>query len=256
MRTHYLSIAILVVWLTGIGVSFTVAETEYSMGVEEDDTFIYSLIRWDEELAEDTFGSSDPADKLGENAALGSKYALVIDDIDEVDDLWSWKELDLVNGWEIDINVWEWTTEEFDFESSPDDVVIVGLFEDPDHYGGFGNLLFESELIPVPADTYLGDYNWDSEYDIHDHTVTKTDGDLIEIHEWRNIDGVLRSIEVTTEEGEIIYRLELQETLMTILISIIVAIIVAIIAILGLAYVRRTKEPCICDPNDPQCICP
>ena len=239
----------LVCFIALIFVSFSItvrAADDFTreLKVKEDDRFVYILTTWNDDLAEDHLGSDDPEDELGTGAEKDKKFCYEVDDIDRVDDLYSWDDFTYVDGWIVELDYWGWTDDSSEFDEERDSDEIFELFDNSDDYGPYPELLFHSIVIPTPVDQHLMDYSWSSDYDCHNDSRVTYDvaSDIRETREWGD-DGVLKRITVKNTAGEIIYEILLDMSAQYWIIPIVGGIVgVSLIALVLASRNRNKKE--------------
>ena len=221
------------------------ADNEYEVNIDEDDRFIYMLDSWNEDLANNNLGSGDIEDTFGNGSAVGSFCLYEVDDIDEVNDLFSWDTYEYVPGWQIELDYWGWTDDKEDFNNNDNDANLqFKLFKNVDDYGMYQSFLFMSIVIPTPSDEYLGDLDWSSEY-MHDgfkvtYRYTTSEGkDVKLVHEWDK-DGVLDNLKLLTDDNKIIYEI-VRDKNNPIPIIVITGVVIGV-SIFGIIYALYKKS--------------
>lgn len=205
--------------LSLVAFSMPTRAADYNLGVAKDDEMISEIKSFDEDLADDYLGEDDIEDVIGKDAEVGAKKKEVVTKIEEVDDLTSKDDGKDCDGWEVDIDEWDWTTK--DFKDDPDDDSTKNVYADPGDLGEDVSILSLPSIVGTDVAAYLDDVDWHKDVDQEGTTVTieideddakawysKIDGDLILEYRY-NSKGVIESTKFMDEDGNVIYEISL-----------------------------------------------
>jgi len=254
MRAKYYLFGFIVLFLS-CSICFVQA-FEFSFVFPEDRRKELIFYIYNEELNEDYFGNTNFNDPWGNKVQLWDTMAVVITDIDVVDDLTSLKDGKNCDGWEIDVLIWNWTSDSSTFNDEEDTTEIkdVIIYEDPEDFGKISNLTLMFLWlvgVPIPVVDYFDELDFvNSFYEVQGTSIVCTwnitAGKTVkEIFTWDPSNGAPLGYMIITEKKNIIFQISTPAAIASITnfgVIITLVVIGAIVAVIMVFYIQEQRN--------------
>lgn len=228
------------------------AESNYSLGMKKGTEIILEVKIFDEDGLKDVFSDGWESSFPEDAEEVGMKYKIIVKDVDKD------AEIDLgilgkYDAFGIEVDLWEWTDEEFDKEPDEDEFEIV-WFQDPediyDAYKIAGGYAYDIIMPFVPIDVvkYLDKIDgwkedkqeeWKTKDNMVIHDSIFDDENFVEIYTYDTNNGFLTEYKIKNEDGEIIYEYGLSQFIPGYEIPLLLGI--TGISVIGLIYIMKKK---------------
>ena len=206
-KSHYIKLAFALILINYIFFIATAVGVEYTLGISENDNFIWTVEELDDDRYDEFFFNEADFDE-------GDQKKITIDEIEETN-----------SKWRVSYFLWDYTDNTNDFTEDADDYKTKSVYKDPEDQA---DAIYDMEIfakmwvVPNPYLTYLEELG--NEYDndffdvsVDDDTITmKPDiGNAeFEIQISYGGDGIAETIEYIDDNGETFLKIvEIEETI-------------------------------------------
>ena len=226
-----------------------VVATNYDIGVEKGDSFIWKCNIWDEEKLEDLFGKNWNSNGTGlfEELKRGTQMRLVVKETDKDFKIYNPRSQKNEEFFSITFKKWIWTND--DKWGDYDYVDQITHYSDPKDYSD--DLIFPNGApiwLPLPLDDYLKELDLYEGYSIDTRSISAISVEIekydleddypteyIKIHAMYNDQGILRLYKLYIKDHQIIIEIVLENDSVPIIVEFFIPVILVIFYI-GIIY--------------------
>ena len=206
-KSHYIRLAFALILINYIFFMTTVVGVEYNLGISENDNFIWTVEKLDDDRYEDLFINEADFDEADQKK-------ITIDEIEETN-----------SKWRVSYYLWEYTDDTNDFNEDADDYKTKSVYKDPEDQA---DVIYDMEtfakmwIVPNPYLTYIEEFrderdNMVFDVSVDDDTLTMKparENAEFEIQIQYGGDGVAETIEYIDDNGDTFLKIvEIEETI-------------------------------------------
>lgn len=206
-KSHYIRLAFALILINYILFTTTAVGVEYNLGISENDNFIWTIEKLDDDRYEDLFINKADFDE-------GDQKKITIDEIEETN-----------SKWRVSYFLWDYTDKTDDFSAEADDYKTKSVYKDPEDQA---DVIYDMEtfakmwIVPNPYLTYLEEFrderdNMVFDVSVDDDTLTMKparENAEFEIQIQYGGDGVAERIEYIDDNGDTFLKIvEIEETI-------------------------------------------
>ena len=226
---------------------------EYSLGIDKGTEIILEVKTFDKDGLKDIF-SDGWEEAIPEDAdEVGLRYKIMISEVDK-DSKIKLGILGTYDAFSLEVEIWEWTSENFEEDPDEDEFEIV-WFKDPedinDAYKIVGGFAYDiiMPFVPINVENFLDDIDEWKENDheewktkdnmvIHD-SISDEEENFVEIYTYDMNNGFLINYIIKDNDGTIVYEYGLHLTIPGYEIPLLLGI--TGISLIGLIYIAKKR---------------